>query len=159
MRPDPLFHFLAFIVIGSFLWLVSNAAECQSTYTLYASPLGKRLTVAGETYQAYTLSEVKQLLAVDARLKEADRKINLHLEEITELKLSVDNLRLASAHDLKELNLLKDDLTRKDKLLTKQVTENLKLQQQLEFRKRILRIAGPLIGGIVGGLVLGIFLK
>ncbi len=146
-----LFLFVAITLLG-----LSRTCKADDSYVLYKIPRGHRVSVAGELYEGFTLDERKQLLLVDSSLRTAENTVSLQLKEIGELKLSLDNLRTASALDGKEIALLHVEVDRKDKLLTEAVKKSIELQNELTVRKRMLRIGTTVFVSVLAGLVIGL---
>ena len=156
---------LVFSFVFSLLlwWAIIAACTCvakaQDEYRLFAIPMGQRIEVAGQTYQAYNLIEFKELLLVDFKYKLISSSYELRLQEIDKLQGSIGAYKQAVAVKEQQFVVCSAEVIRKDKELTKIAKTNIDLHDKLEWRKRLLRIGGSITGALIGGLVLGLIVS
>lgn len=138
---------------------ITSISLADDSYTRYAIPLGRRLQVDGEIYRGFSFPEYKELLRIDVRLREADLLVKDLYKKTELLDDKVLKLNKIIELDNTTTSLLKVDLERKDKLLTELASKNIKLNEQLNRRKRVLRIVLPLVGASIGAFTAGLLVK
>jgi hypothetical protein len=132
----------------------------EEVYKRYKLPIGTRVEDSEQSYQCFNLGEYKLLLKMDSDLRKADNTLVafsetyvLHLQKINDLE---DIIKL----DDKTHSLAMSEILRKDKLVTDLAKENVKLNNELNRRKRIFRITlgvgAALVAGVFAGTYLGL---
>lgn len=158
MKPTK--DWLALLIAVLIAWaicILAGTASAQDTYTFYKIPGGSRVTTAsGEVMQGYRLEEYKHLLIVDSELRAADAQLMLRVREAQELSSANYELKIAADLFRQESNLCNTEVKRKDVLLTSVAKENIKLQNKLILRQRLLRVGGGIMGSLIGGLIIGL---
>lgn len=84
-----------FISLLVFLIVCIPATASGQEYTRYRLPEGRRLTVAGQTYQGFDLSEYRELLHMDADLLALTTAHQLDIVRMTELTVASAELQQA----------------------------------------------------------------
>lgn len=119
--------------------------------TLYRLPKGKRLQVSGETYQGYTLEEMKVLLLMDTDLRAFEIEIpKLKQIEIDKQKIIEAKDKIISAKDT-QLVLLQTDRDR----ITKKWTEENKLRHECENKPKFGSWIAWGTAGVLAAIALG----
>ena len=116
---------ISFLVCSLSLPCLAQELDAHTTYRL---PEGTRITVLGETYQAYTLSEYTALLLMDSDLLFYTEAYAQHLQELqTYAELTTDLATALSAANA-QIDLLRQERER----LTEQWTEENRLRLEAE---------------------------
>ena len=103
-------------------------AQDTGTYASFRLPEGQRISVLGETYQAYTLSEYTTLLQMDVDLRFYSDAYTEHLDAIQRYADLVNELSLALNAANEQIAILEHERER----LTEQWTEENRLRHDAE---------------------------
>ena len=143
--------FVNFFVV---LTILSFCSSVQAqTYTRYRLPAGHRLSVLGETYQGFTLTEYTELLHMDEDLRFLTEAHTSDMSRIVELQTAYDELNEALSAAANQVVLLTSERER----LTNLWNEEHRLRVEAENRPDWSWIPWSLTAGFaISTLVLGV---
>lgn len=131
---------------------VCSSASAQ-TISRFRLPAGRRLSVMGETYQGFVLSEYTELLHMDEDLRFLTEAHSADLARVHELETAYSSLNDALGTCAEQVTLLGTERTR----LTALWEEEHRLRVEAESRPDWSWIPWSLAGGLaISTLVLGI---
>lgn len=143
------------ISIALFILLIPNFSKAEELYTRYRLPIGTRDTSGAVVRQCYIFHEYKLLLKMDADLKAADREVAEYKLVTKLLNDKIDHLNDVVNLDMVSISMANAEILRKDKLVKDLAHKNVKLNEELTKRKRIIRITVGVGIALVGGAILG----
>jgi hypothetical protein len=138
---------IKYILLSFFICSVGFA----DPITLYRLPKGKRVQAQGETYQGYTLEEMKQLLLIDSDLRALEEEVpKLKDIERDKQKIIESKDKIILSKDI-QIDLLSKD---RDRITDKWKADN-KLKHECEQKPKFGSWIAWGTAGILAAVALG----
>lgn len=147
----------AFVSLLTFCILFIPSAASGQTYTRYRLPAGVRLTVAQQTYQAFTLGEYRDLLQIDEDLRHFTELHNLDVARIAALETASRELQQSLTLCTDQIPILEADRTRLTNIWQEEVRRRQELEQASSWNWVPWAIAGGfIISTVVLSVIVGV---